>query len=80
MREGARTSPELELIVDSLSCGATLIEYEHKLEIVARTVDFHRSNVMRKLGAGKIAELVGKILTKWRPRAIVPVMPPAGAC
>jgi FixJ family two-component response regulator len=33
------------------------------LEIVSRAVDFHRANIIRKLGAGNIAELVGKILT-----------------
>jgi hypothetical protein len=55
-----------------------MIDHERKREIVPPTVDFHRSNVMRKL-APEIAELAGKILTKWRPRAIVPVMPSAGA-
>jgi hypothetical protein len=71
-----RTPHELA-VANSQGFRLALINHERKREIVPRTVDFPRFNLVQKLRPGKLADSVRKILTKWRPRAIVPGMRPA---
>jgi DNA-binding CsgD family transcriptional regulator len=42
--------------------GASSKEAARRFGISPRTVDFHRANVMRKLGAKNAADLVRKVL------------------
>lgn len=49
----------LELVVD----GKTSKEIARKLDISSRTVDVHRTNLMRKVGVSSVAELVSLSMT-----------------
>jgi len=61
MREGALTERE-RVVLAQLTKGASSKQVARTLGISPRTVDFHRANMMRKLGAHNTAELVGKVL------------------
>lgn len=55
IRLSLREREILDLVVD----GKTSKEIARTLNISSRTVDVHRTNVMRKVGASSVAELVG---------------------
>lgn len=61
LREGALTNRE-RVVLAQLAKGASSKQAARTLGISPRTVDFHRANMMRKLGAHNTAELVGKVL------------------
>lgn len=61
VREGALTDRE-RVVLGQLAKGASSKQAARTLGISPRTVDFHRGNMMRKLGAHNTAELVGKVL------------------
>jgi DNA-binding CsgD family transcriptional regulator len=44
--------------------GASSKEAARTLQVSPRTIDFHRLNIMRKLGAKNIADLVTIVLAK----------------
>jgi DNA-binding CsgD family transcriptional regulator len=52
----------LELSPAQIVRGASNKEAARTLGISPRTVEFHRANVMRKLGAKNIADLVRRVL------------------
>lgn len=53
---------ELE-VVDLVVEGLTSREISEKLNIKIKTVDAHRANLMRKMGASNVADLINKIVT-----------------
>jgi DNA-binding CsgD family transcriptional regulator len=63
VRDGALTERE-RVVLAQLAKGASSKQVARLLGISPRTVDFHRANMMRKLGARNTAELVGKVLAK----------------
>jgi PAS domain S-box-containing protein len=57
-----RLSPRERATLMQIVNGASNKEAARALGISPRTVEFHRANIMRKLGAGNLAELVGMVL------------------
>jgi DNA-binding CsgD family transcriptional regulator len=55
-------TPRERVAVGQIVTGASSKEAARRLGISPRTVDFHRANVMRKLGAKNAADLVRKVL------------------
>lgn len=53
---------ELE-VVDLVIEGLTSREISERLDIKIKTVDAHRANLMRKMGAANVADLINKIVT-----------------
>lgn len=53
---------ELE-VVDLVIEGLTSREISERLDIKIKTVDAHRANLMRKMGATNVADLINKIVT-----------------
>lgn len=53
---------ELE-VVDLVIEGLTSREISEKLVIKTKTVDAHRANLMRKMGATNVADLINKVVT-----------------
>jgi DNA-binding CsgD family transcriptional regulator len=49
-------------VLAELIQGASSKEAARILKISPRTVEFHRANIMRKLGARNIADLLGMVL------------------
>jgi FixJ family two-component response regulator len=49
-------------VMDLIVSGMVTKQIAHKLAISTKTVDFHRTHIMEKLGIGSIAELVHKVL------------------
>ncbi len=66
VQEGALTDRE-RVVLAQLAKGASSKQAARTLGISPRTVDFHRANMMRKLGARNTAELVGKVLGRGAP-------------
>ena len=56
-------TPRERDVLAQLVAGATSKEAGLALNISPRTVDFHRADIMRRLGAKNLADLVRKILT-----------------
>jgi RNA polymerase sigma factor (sigma-70 family) len=50
-------------VMDLIVSGMVTKQIAHKLDISTKTVDFHRTHIMEKLGIESIAELVHKVLT-----------------
>ena len=57
-------TPRERVVLAQIVKGASTKEGARYLGISPRTVEFHRANIMRKLGARNIAELVRKILVE----------------
>lgn len=53
---------ELE-VVDLVIEGLTSREISERLDIKTKTVDAHRANLMRKMGATNVADLINKVVT-----------------
>jgi PAS domain S-box-containing protein len=58
-----RLSPRERATLVQIGNGASNKEAARALGISPRTVEFHRANIMRKLGAGNLAELVAIMLS-----------------
>lgn len=59
-----RLSPRERAVLAEIVAGASSKEAAQRLGISPRTVDFHRANIMRKLGAKNAAELVRMALIR----------------
>ena len=59
---GEALSPRERLTLAQIVRGASSKEAARRLGISPRTVEFHRANIMRKLGARNIADLVRRVL------------------
>lgn len=65
---GSRHLTHRELIVlAQVAKGASSKEAARDLNISHRTVEFHRKNIMRKLGARNVVELLGTVLGSGQP-------------
>ncbi len=58
----AQLTPRERVALSQIVRGASSKEAARMLGISPRTVEFHRANVMRKLGARNTADLVRKVL------------------
>lgn len=59
--QGKLTARERITLAQTLS-GASSKEAARALGVSPRTIEFHRANIMRKLGARNLADLIGKVL------------------
>jgi len=75
---GLLTHREME-VVAGLMRGLTNKQIGHELGISHRTVEIHRSRVMRKLGAATLAALLGIVLPQ-RDRIEALIAEQGGAC
>ena len=58
-------TPRERVVLAQLVRGATSKEAARKLNISPRTVEFHRANIMKKLGARNLVELVHKVSSRF---------------
>ena len=57
-----KLTPRERIILAQIAKGASSKEAGRALEISPRTVEFHRANIMRKLSAKNVAELLNRII------------------
>ena len=57
-------TPRERTVLAQLVAGATSKEAGRALHVSPRTIDFHRADIMRRLGAKNMADLVRKILSE----------------
>jgi DNA-binding CsgD family transcriptional regulator len=57
-------TPRERIVLAQLVTGATSKEAGRALGISPRTIDFHRADIMKKLGAKNLADLVRKVMSE----------------
>ena len=62
-----------QVVLAQVVKGASSKEAGRSLKISPRTVEFHRKNIMRKLGARNVVDLLGIVLGKNSPQPVQPV-------
>jgi DNA-binding CsgD family transcriptional regulator len=59
----AMLTPREQAVLTQIVAGASNNEAARRLEITARTIEFHRANILQKLGAKNTADLIRIVLT-----------------
>ena len=67
-RRLAKLTPRERQVVELIVAGKTTREISRELRVSARTIDAHRSNIMAKTGARRVAELV-RLAVLYLPQA-----------
>jgi len=58
----ATLSAREQEVLERIVAGKTNKEMAHQFAVAVKTVEFHRANIMKKVGAENVAELVGLLL------------------